>query len=79
MELLDRPDPSEKFDQNRQATNGRYRPQRVTDFDLSVTKKSPLQTMRPRLLAFLAPKPRFHSSAIALAPRAARAVEDGQT
>src|SRR5260370_2237961 len=39
LQLLDQADPSEKLDQNRQATKGRDRPQRVANFDLSATKK----------------------------------------
>jgi hypothetical protein len=39
LQLLDQADPSEKLDQNRQATKGRDRQQRVANFDLSATKK----------------------------------------
>jgi hypothetical protein len=39
LEFFDQPDPTEKFDQNRQAAKGRHCPQGVAEFDLSPTKK----------------------------------------
>ena len=39
LELFEQPDPPEKLDQYRQPAKGRHRPQGVTDFDLSATKK----------------------------------------